>query len=171
MTIEAPRRIRPTRWFAHSRTIPHLISMLDTRVRALECAHDRRATYCRYYRDTVAATNLHAASQDTPAASWVPRIELEIARAYLHAMEMWNRGEFALVPGPWRAVFADNRRTARTDDAAIRISSLAHIAYDLPLAIARRYVCAISSSMPRSHAAAEALRDAARRPVSTTASR
>lgn len=139
MSESAPlARIQPARWFRHALSIGDLASILETRVRALECAKDAGAAFCRTRLGQLRhIEGLLDAGSFNPATPWVERVETEHVHQYLRAAESWDRGDLALTPAPWRAVFAHVRqRNASPADAACA-AAIAHLTYDLPLALAR----------------------------------
>jgi len=64
------------------------------------------------------------------------RLEIEHVHAYLRADDAWGRGQAALTPAPWRAVFAYGRRDSGSAPL-FAAATIAHLSYDLPLALAR----------------------------------
>lgn len=130
-------RIRPARWFAHADGMVDLQRIVASRARALECAHDARAPFARAYGRYITDHSAEIeAGRFGDTTVWVARLAVEHANGWFRAMDSYDRGEFALVPGTWRGVFARQRHGL---DAAtsLRISLAAHLLYDLPMALGR----------------------------------
>jgi hypothetical protein len=133
-------RIAPAPWFRHAASLRELEHLLESRVRALECGRDARAGFARLRRAQIAPVSALLDARGFGAAgAWVERLELAHAQQYLRAADSWDRGQQALTPPPWRAVFAHDR--SRGAGAVVRVSveasTIAHLVYDLPIAIAR----------------------------------
>lgn len=147
MSALAPlTRIQPTRWYSPVSSIAGINSTLETRVRALECARDARAAFCRVYRDRIRRID----SQEGDAR---PRsheqLEVDLAQTYLIALQRWDAREISSISAPWRAVFAHGRNEASDDAMAARIATVAQLALDLPLAIARLSFASASTTAVR----------------------
>lgn len=137
--MDAPiHRIRAARWFEHARDRHELVRLLESRARALECAHDARAPFARaYLMHAAAVRELLDTDALDGAAAWAERLLLELAHEYLRALDSWDRGYRSMTPTPWRAVFSASH-TASCDASRLLDASLAtHLAYDLPLVLGR----------------------------------
>jgi hypothetical protein len=130
-------RIRPAPWFVHALSFADLVRLLERRLRTLECGRDARAVFVRVrlaqLREVHAAFEAGRFGTD---AAWVERLEIEHAHAYLRADDAWGRGQVALTPAPWRAIFVQCGRHGN-DSAILAAATIAHLSYDLPLAVAR----------------------------------
>jgi hypothetical protein len=130
-------RIRPAPWFVHALSFADLVRLLERRLRALECGRDARAAFVRVrlaqLREVHAAFEAWRFGTD---AAWVERLEIEHVHAFLRADDAWGRGQVALTPEPWRAIFVQCGRHGN-DSAILAAATIAHLSYDLPLAIAR----------------------------------
>jgi len=139
MTNAAPiARIQPSRWFRHALSAGQLVDLLEARLRALECARDARAVFCsarlsqlRYVRALLESDAFGA------GGAWVERLEIEHVHQYLRAGDSWDRGDMTLTAAPWRLIFARERQGDAGSGESLRIGTIAHLAYDLPLALAR----------------------------------
>lgn len=131
-------RIRPASWFRHALGISELVSMLESRARALECARDGRAPFARLRSAQLGrVAGLLESGGFGASAAWVERLELEHVHQYLRAADSWDRGEASLTAMPWRAIFAHERARDGYTAASLATGTIAHLAYDLPLALAR----------------------------------
>jgi hypothetical protein len=140
-------RISPAPWFRHAARLRELEDLLASRVRALECGHDARAPFVHLRRTQIARTcELLEAGRFGVAGAWIERLELEHAHQYLRAADSWDRGQQALAAAPWRVVFSHERARGVTARASLQASTIAHLMYDLPLAIARTGTTASSGA-------------------------
>jgi hypothetical protein len=131
-------QIRPARWFKHALSIGELVAMLDARLRAFECAKDVRAAFCRARLAQLRhAAGLLDAGAFVASAAWVERLEIEHVHAYLRAADSWDRRDLSLTAAPWRLVFAREHQGHTNAAESLRAGTNAHLAYDLPLALAR----------------------------------
>jgi hypothetical protein len=139
MPVIAPiTRIRPATWFRHALSIQGLAEMLDTRARALDCGRDGRAPFARLRAAQMGRiAGLLESGGFGSAGAWIERLELEQTHHYLRASDSWDRGEPSLTTMPWRAIFAHERARDGDAEAALQAGTIAHLAYDLPLALAR----------------------------------
>ena len=136
--IASITRIKPASWFRHALSIGDLADMLDTRARALECARDGRAPFARLRSAQLARiAGLLESGGFGAAGAWIERLELEHVHQYLRASDSWDRGDASLTAMPWRAIFAHERARDGAAPAALQTATIAHVAYDLPLALAR----------------------------------
>lgn len=139
-------RIRPARWFAHADALVDLGALVAERARALACARDPRAPFALAYKRYITTmwTEVEA-GRFGDATAWVAQLTVEHANGWLRAMDSYERGEYALVPGTWRGVFARQRHGL---DAAtsMRISIAAHLLYDLPMALGRTDSAALDAN-------------------------
>jgi hypothetical protein len=130
-------RIRPASWFRHALSLGELANLLESRVRALECAKDARASFCQLRTaQTGRVARLLESGGFSDAGAWIERLELEHTHQYLRAADSWDRGDGSLTAMPWRAIFAHERSRANVTDS-LRLGAVAHLVYDLPLALAR----------------------------------
>jgi hypothetical protein len=131
-------RIKPASWFRHALSLSELLGLMATRVRALECARDGRAPFAQLRATQLGrVAGLLDSGGFGAAGAWIERLELEHAHQYLRALDSWDRGEHALVSVPWRAIFAHERNRRADAAEALRTGTIAHLAYDLPLSLAR----------------------------------
>ena len=140
MHMQAPgiARIRPARWFRHALSARDLAATLETRSAAMDSARDGRAAFCRLRAKQAAlARDLIEHGAFGAAAAWVERLEVQRTHGYLRALESWDRGDLALTPAPWRAVFALHRQREIEAPLSLALSAHVHEAYDLPMALAR----------------------------------
>jgi hypothetical protein len=115
-----------------------LVRLLETWVRALECARDGRAAFARLrWAQLRRVGGLLESGGFGDAGAWVERLELEHVHQYLRAADSWDRGEPSLTAMPWRAIFAHERSRDAYAVASLQTGAIAHLAYDLPLALAR----------------------------------
>lgn len=138
--MQAPgiARIRPARWFRHALSARDLAATLETRAAALESARDGRAPFCRLRAKQAAMVrDLIEHGAFGAAAAWVERLEIQRTHGYLRALESWDRGDLALTPAPWRAVFALHRQRDIDVPLSLTLSAHVHEDYDLPLALTR----------------------------------
>ncbi|HEY8173617.1 MAG TPA: DUF5995 family protein, partial [Dehalococcoidia bacterium] len=129
-------RISSARWYSPPGDFGQLVRLIETRTRALECARDGRAPYTRVCVAT-ARMLLDQSHADAPDGGWAMRVELQLAQAYLRAQDLWDRAQTGMLPGPWRAVFSILRQEPVEPYRAVHMSMLAHVAYELPLVLAR----------------------------------
>lgn len=130
--------IRPARWFKHALSIGDLCALLGSRLRALECARDARAPFCAARLAALRhVERLLETRAFGGAEAWVERLEIEHVHQYLRAADSWDRGDVSLTPAPWRAIFVRERQRQATVAQSLRAGTTAHLAYDLPLALAR----------------------------------
>jgi hypothetical protein len=139
MTDIAPiARIQSSRWFKHALSVAQLVGLLEVRLRALECARDARAVFCfarlLQLRQTCGLLESDAFGADE---AWVERLEIEHVHQYLRAADSWDRADLPLTAAPWRLIFARERQGDTEIGESLRIGTIAHLAYDLPLALAR----------------------------------
>ena len=138
-------RIRPARWFAHADDLGALAALVRSRSAALDAARDHRAPFAHAYSAYLAlATDAVECGRLGAATSWMTKLLLEHAHAWLRALDGYDRREVALVPGAWRGVFA-RQRNGLTASEGVRISLAAHLLYDLPLALARTDVSSLDA--------------------------
>lgn len=131
-------RIQPSRWFRHALSAGQLTDLLETRLRALECAQDARAAFCAgrlsQLRQVCGLLESDVFGAD---GAWVERLEIEHVHQYLRAANSWDRGDLTLTAAPWRLIFARERQGDTEPAESLRLGTIAHLAYDLPLALAR----------------------------------
>ncbi len=144
-------RIQPTRWFSSPDTLDAAGEALRERLRVLECAHDRRAAFCRAYAAHIPLVR-RALGDAGANAAWMERIAVALVRRYLAALSGWDRGDMSTTPEAWRAAFALARHPGVREDRALAASLAAHLSFDLPLVIAR---CGAAAAVNR--AACDAL--------------
>lgn len=138
MQASSIARIRPARWFRHALSARDLAATLETRCAAMESARDGRAAFCRLRaKQAELARDLIEHGAFRAAAAWVERLEIQRTHGYLRALESWDRGDLALTPAPWRAVFALHRQRDIEAPLSLALSAQVHEAYDLPLALTR----------------------------------
>jgi hypothetical protein len=129
-------------------SLAELSDVLTARLSRLDAAHDHRAAFCRTYAAYTDGLRTHidsgAAGESGP---WIEHIELDLAHRYLHALDAWDRHDMAGTPPPWRAAFAKSKHGCLSVYDDLRLSICAHIAYELPLAIARSDLSARERSM------------------------
>jgi hypothetical protein len=131
-------RIQPAPWFRHALSVDELVRLLESRVRALECARDSRAAFCALrHAQLDRIRGLLDSGGLGAAGAWVERLELEHVHQYLRAADSWDRGQPALTAAPWRAIFAYERGHGASQALSMQIGTIAHLTYDLPLALAR----------------------------------
>lgn len=129
-------RIQPTRWFARPASIDAAIDALESRARVLACARDGRAGFCEAYAGHLVLARGALLARPGAASAWTERIEVAQAQRYLGALAGWDRGDRSLTPAPWRAAFALARHSGAPARALVA-AAIAHLAYGLPLTIAR----------------------------------
>ncbi len=130
-------RIRPARWFAHADGMVGLGTVVESRARALECAHDARAPFARGYVAYVAAmTEAVENGAFGDATPWMSRLAVDHAHGWLRSLDSYDRAQYGLVPGAWRGIFA-RQRHGLSQAEGLRISLAAHLLYDLPMALGR----------------------------------
>ncbi|MBI5285798.1 MAG: hypothetical protein HY874_11975 [Chloroflexi bacterium] len=119
-------------------SLAELIDVLTARLSRLDAAHDHRAAFCRAYATYVdGLRSLIDRDGVGASAGWIEQIELDVARGYLRALDAWDRHDMAGTPAPWRAAFLKSKHAGLSVCDDLRLSICAHIAYELPLAIAR----------------------------------
>jgi uncharacterized protein DUF5995 len=143
MSEAAPiARIRPATWFRHALSLSELTGVLESRVQALTCAKDARAAFCQLQTAQLThVTGLLDSGGFGPAGAWIERLELEHAHQYLRAADSWDHGDRgdaapALTAMPWRAIFAHERGHNAIVADSLRLGTIVHLSYDLPLALA-----------------------------------
>lgn len=136
--IASIARIQPSRWFRHALSAGQLVDLLEARLRTLECAKDARAVFCSVrlaqFRHVHGLLETDAFGA---AGAWVERLEIEHVHQYLRAADSWDRGDLTLTAAPWRLIFAREHQGDTSAGESLRIGAIAHLAYDLPLALAR----------------------------------
>lgn len=136
--IASIARIQPSRWFKHALSAGQLVGLLEARLRALECARDARAVFC--YARLAQLDHVHRLLESGAfgdAGAWVERLEIEHVHQYLSAADSWDGGDLALTPAPWRLIFARERQRHTGVGESLRTGAIAHLTYDLPVALAR----------------------------------
>ena len=125
-------RIRPARWYAHADGLVELGALVAARARALECAHDARAPFALAYKRYITAMWEEVEdSRFGDATAWIARLTVEHANGWLRAMDSYDRGEYALVPGTWRGLFARQRHGRTVEDEAAVVLDVQYERVDL----------------------------------------
>ncbi len=131
-------RIQPARWFKHALSAGQLVDLLEARLRTLECAKDARAVFCSVR--LAQFRHIHGLMETDAfgaGGAWIERLEIEHVHQYLRAADSWDRSDLALTAAPWRLIFAREHQGGTSAGESLRVGAIAHLAYDLPLALAR----------------------------------
>ncbi len=118
--------------------LAELADVLSARHARLQAAGDGRAAFCGVYAAYSACLARAASAGAFDAGTgWIARLEIEAGTQYVLALDAWDRRNLFGTPGAWRAAFAATKYGSASKSTAIRLAFFAHLAYDLPLALAR----------------------------------
>jgi hypothetical protein len=115
-----------------------LADVLSARRARLEAAVDARAPFCAVYATYAACfARANHAGAFGEGSGWLARLEIDAATQYLRALDAWDRRNLFAISSVWRCVFAATKYGTVTRAEGMRFSLIAHLSYDLPLAVAR----------------------------------